>query len=102
MDTLCIERGQWVPLRITFWVDPEKSQPVCLDGASVVVADASRPELRDLVPSLTDAPMGLVDLTIPQSVSEVLHTGRVNWFKLEARFEHTNILTPRIWIRAND
>lgn len=101
MDTLCIERGQWVPLRITFWADQEKSEPVSLEGATVSVVDANRSELLALVPSLTDAAMGLVDLAIPESVSQTLHAGRVNWFKLEAQFEHTNIMTPRIWIRTN-
>lgn len=101
MDTLCIERGQWVPLRITFWADLQKSEPVSLAEATVSIVDTNRPELLALVPSLSDAAMGLVDLTIPENVSQTLHPGRVNWFKLEAQFEHTNIMTPRIWIRAN-
>lgn len=102
MDTLCIQRGQWLPLRFTFWADQEKTNPVDLTGAEVTVSEASLDVLLQLTPSVAAPEAGIVDLTIPEEESRQLNIGRVNWFKLEAQFDSTNILTPKIWIKADD
>ena len=102
MDTLCIQRGQWLPLRFTFWADQEKTSPVDLSEAEVTVNEASLDALLQLTPSVTEPEAGIVDLTIPEEKSRQLGAGRVNWFKLEAQFANSNILTPRIWIKTDD
>ncbi|MEP0943312.1 MAG: hypothetical protein ABJH63_04185 [Rhizobiaceae bacterium] len=102
MDTLCIQRGQWVPLRFTFWADSGKTNAIDLTGAEVTVSEASLDALMLLTPSVSEPTIGVVDLTIWEEQSRLLEIGRVNWFKLEAQFDHTNILTPKIWIKAND
>lgn len=102
MDTLCIQRGQWLPLRFTFWADQEKTTPVDLTGAEVTVNEASLDALLQLTPSVAEPEAGIVDLTIPEEESRRLGAGRVNWFKLEAQFANSNILTPKIWIKADD
>ena len=102
MDTLCIQRGQWLPLRFTFWADQEKTSPVDLTEAEVTVNEASLDALLQLTPSVTEPEAGIVDLTIPEEESRQLSVGRVNWFKLEAQFASSNILPPKIWIKADD
>ena len=102
MDTLCIQRGQWLPLRFTFWADQEKTTPVDLTGAEVTVNEASLNALLQLTPTVTEPESGIVELTILEEQSRQLSIGRVNWFKLEAQFANTNILTPKIWIKADD
>ncbi len=101
MDTLTIQRGQWLPLRFTFWSDSEKTTPISLLGAELSIRAASQQKLQELELTVTEPESGIVDLTIPESVSETLSTGRTNWLQLEAQFDQSNILTPRIWIKAN-
>lgn len=102
MDTLCIQKGQWLPLRFTFWADDEKTTAVDLTGATITICEASLDALLQLTPSPSELANGIVDLTIWEEQSRKLQTGRVNWFKLEAQFASTNILTPKIWIKADD
>lgn len=102
MDTLCIQKGQWIPLRFTFWADETKNTVVDLTGATLSVSQASLTALLALTPSLSDPSAGIVDLTIWEEQSRQLKLGRVNWFKLEAQFANTNIVTPKIWIKADD
>lgn len=101
MDTLTIQKGQWLPLRFTFWSDSEKTVPISLLGAELSVRAASQPELQELVLSVPEPENGIAELTIPEAVSERLTTGRTNWLQLEAQFSEANILTPKIWIKAD-
>ena len=102
MDTLCIQRGQWLPLRFTFWADVEKTAAVDLTEAEVTVSESSLNALLQLTPIINEPTNGKVDLTIREEDSRQLSVGRVNWFKLEAQFATSNILTPKIWIKADD
>ena len=102
MDTISIQKGQWVPMRLTFWADTDKTSPVDLTGAVVTVNDASQPILLELAPALSEPENGVVDLTLWEEQSRQLETGRVNWMKLEAQFTSTNIQTPKIWFNVHE
>ena len=102
MDTICIQKGQWLPLRFTFWADTDKSTAVDLTGGEISVVEANPSELTLLAPNVSDPQNGIVELTIDEDQSNALNEGRVNWFKLEVQFDSANILTPKIWIKADD
>ena len=100
-DTICIQRGQWLPLRFTFWADPDKTTGVDLRGSTVTVSESSLEALSQLIPTQIEPENGIVELTIWEEQSLQLGIGRVNWFKLEVQFADANILTPKIWIKAD-
>ena len=101
MDTITVQKGQWIPLRLTFWADSEKTEAVDLSGAEITIYDASDTNLKQLSPLVSDAPGGIVDLQIGEEVSRELSAGRTNWLTVEARFANSNIVVPRIWINVH-
>ncbi|MEP1207717.1 MAG: hypothetical protein ABJM29_04220 [Rhizobiaceae bacterium] len=101
MDTVTIQRGQWVPMRLTFWADIDKTAPVDLSEATVSICEASQTELLALDPIISNAAAGIVDIEIDETLSRKLTQGRTNWLIVEAQFAASNIVVPRIWISAN-
>ena len=95
MDTITVQKGQWIPLRLTFWADREKTAAVDLSAAEVAICDASNADLKQLSPVVSDAPGGIVDLQIGEDVSRQLSAGRTNWLTVEAQFANSNITTSR-------
>ena len=101
MDTISVQKGQWIPLQLTFWADREKTAAVDLSGAEVTVCDASDANLKQLSPVVSDAAAGIVELQIGEEVSRQLSAGRTNWLTVEAQFASSNIVVPRIWINVH-
>ena len=103
MDTICVQRGQALTLRYTFFQDSDKTMPLDLTGASLTLREASSSELADIAPELFDGAAGQVDLTLSEETTQSLGAGRVNWFKLEADFPSGfNLVVPKIWISIDD
>ena len=103
MDTISTQRGQHLPLRLTFYSDADKSAPVDLSSATVRMRETSTSLLADLTPIISDAAAGQVDITLDEETTQALGSGRVNWMKLEAELsDGSNIVVPKIWIHIDE
>lgn len=102
MDTISIERGQTLALRFTFLQGDVSKTPIDLTGSVVTFYEASDPSLSSPNLTVVDPVSGVVEGTFPEGVTSVLSSGRQNWFRLEAQFPTTNIVSPKIWIKVHD
>lgn len=100
-DTILTQRGQAMPLRIT-WYQGEASGPaVDLTGVTVTVRESNRAAFDAAAIALVDAAAGVVSLTLTEAQADGLGDGRTNWFRLEAQWtDGTNRVTPKIWINV--
>lgn len=99
-DTINTQYGQYLPLQFTFYQEETGGDPVDLSGASVTIRESNRDAFGEATITVTDAENGVVSVVLTESDAEGLGHGRTNWFRLEADFSTSNIVTPKIWINV--
>lgn len=100
-DTIQAEYGQSLLLTLTFWQDTERTTPVDLTGATMSIREASREILTGSTVALLSAIDGTVSVSVPENIAEDLPTGQISWFRVEAQFATSNVVTPKIKVCVN-
>lgn len=77
----------------------EDATPVNLSGFSIEIAEAQPNELTKGSVSITDAPAGEFEISIPEMYSRRVVIGRMNWIRLSMRTSPNMVVTTlKIWV----